>query len=136
MKRLISTVVLVTLIFMLVVPLNASEIVPYYDGVSTGLAKLSISNLGVALCTTTFDLRYSLISADIEMKLLCYETSGWTEVKTWSEHFGPSNQRVLAMNKRYAVPKNGIYRVAVSADIETSAGTDHLEPYSISVEYP
>lgn len=136
MKRLISTVVLLVLVCLLVVPMNASEIVPYYNGVSTGLAKLSISGLGVAACTATFDLRSTLVEADIEMKLLYFERTGWTEVKSWEEHFGPSNKRTLALSERYAVSKEGIYRVIAIADIETSAGTDHLEPYSISVEYP
>ena len=97
---------------------------------------LSFSKLGVATCTATFTIRYALVEADIEMQLLRFTTSGWEEVKTWNEHFGSSTEPIITLNKRYAVSENGIYRVQVIADIETSAGTDHLEPYSNSIEYP
>lgn len=136
MKRFMSAVLLVSILFILIVPVGANELTPYYDGVNTGTAMLSFSKLGVATCTATFTIRYALVEADIEMQLLRFTTSGWEEVKTWNEHFGPSTKPIITLNKRYAVPENGIYRVQVIADIETSAGTDHLEPYSISVEYP
>lgn len=135
MKRLFSTILLLSLFFMFTVPTAATEITPYYDGVTSGAALLSISNLGVASCTATFDLRYSLVEADIEMQLFRFEASGWKEVKTWEEHFGPSSKRTLIMDKLYAVSENGIYMVRVIADIETSAGADHLEPTSNRVEY-
>lgn len=135
MKRMLSIVLLSVLILMCVVPMNAAEITPYLDGVSSGAAMLNISNFGIASCTTTFDLRYSLVEADIEMKLLRFEASGWETVKTWTEHFGPSDRRTLALDKLYAVT-DGIYKVRVIADIETTAGTDHLEPSSNIIEYP
>lgn len=135
MKRMLSIVLLSVLILMCMVPMNAAEITPYLDGVSSGAAMLNISNFGIASCTTTFDLRYSLVEADIEMKLLRFEASGWETVKTWTEHFGPSDRRILALDKLYAVT-DGIYKVRVIADIETTAGTDHLEPSSNIIEYP
>ena len=70
------------------------------------------------------------------MQLLRYETTGWTEVKTWNEHFGPSTDKTIVLDKRYAVPENGIYKVVAIADITTSSGKDHLEPYSNNIEYP
>ncbi len=136
MKRLISVIVLVTLVFMNIVPLSASENIPYYDGVSSGSAMLSISDWGIALCTTTFTLWSTLIEADVEMQLVRLDPTGWTEVKTWSEHFDSSTQGAITMSKRYAVPQNGIYRVIAIADITTVDGKDHLEPYSIGIEYP
>ena len=136
MKRLLSVILLATMVCGGIVSVNASEIIPYYEGVSSGAAMLSISKAGIALCTTTFTLWSTLVEADVEMKLMRFDSFGWTEVKTWNEHFGPSTQGAIAMSKRYAVPQNGIYRVVAIADIETNDGTDHLEPYSISVEYP
>lgn len=136
MKRTISLVLLITLVFLSTVPLSASEIIPYYNGVSSGAATLSISQWGIALCTTTFTLWSTLIEADVEMQLVRLDSSGWTEVKTWTEHFDSSTQGAIAMSKRYAVPENGIYKVIAIADITTSEGKDHLEPYSYSVEYP
>ena len=136
MKKLISVVLLITLVFVTTVPLSASEITPFYNGVTSGAAMLSFSSWGIAVCTTTFTLRSALIEADVEMQLLRYDITGWTEVKTWSEHFGPSNDRTIVLDKRYAVLENGIYKVVAIADITTSDGEDHLEPYSTSVEYP
>ena len=136
MKKLISAVLLITLVFMTIVPISASEITPYYNGVSSGIAMLSFSKWGIAVCTTTFTLRSTLIEADVEMQLLRYETTGWTEVKTWNEHFGPSTDKTIVLDKRYAVPENGIYKVVAIADITTSSGKDHLEPYSNNIEYP
>lgn len=135
MKRLISIVLFMSMVLACIVPLSASEISLYYNGVSSGAAMLSISNFGIASCTTTFDLRYPLVEADIEMQLLRFESSGWEEVKTWEEHFGESQKRALVLEKLYAVG-DGIYKVNVIADIETTAGSDHLEMGSNIEEYP
>lgn len=136
MKKIISVGLLIMLVFTTIVPLNASENIPFYDGVTSGAAILSFSNWGIALCTTTFTLRHELIEADIEMQLLRYETTGWEEVKTWNEHFGPSTDRTIVLDKRYTVPENGIFKVLVVADIETTGGSDHLEMDSNIEEYP
>ena len=135
MKRLISIVLFMSMVLACIVPLSASEISLYYNGVYSGAAMLSISNFGIASCTTTFDLRYPLVEADIEMQLLRFESSGWEEVKTWEEHFGESQKRALVLEKLYAVG-DGIYKVNVIADIETTAGSDHLEMGSNIEEYP
>ena len=135
MKRLISIVLFMSMVLACIVTLSASEISLYYNGVSSGAAMLSISNFGIASCTTTFDLRYPLVEADIEMQLLRFESSGWEEVKTWEEHFGESQKRALVLEKLYAVG-DGIYKVNVIADIETTAGSDHLEMGSNIEEYP
>ena len=135
MTRLISIILYMSMVRACIVPLSASEISLYYNGVSSGAAMLSISNFGIASCTTTFDLRYPLVEADIEMQLLRFESSGWEEVKTWEEHFGESPKRALVLEKLYAVG-DGIYKVNVIADIETTAGSDHLEMGSNIEEYP
>lgn len=135
MKKIISSVLLITLLFVCIVPINAVEITPYLDGVTSGIALLNISNFGIASCTTTFNLRSQLLEADIEMQLLRFDASGWETVKTWEEHFDASDQRTLVLDKRYAVT-DGIYKVYVIADIETAAGSDHLETSSNIEEYP
>ena len=63
MKRFISIVLFASLLFTCIVPLSASEITPYYNGVVSGAAMLNISTFGIATCTTTFTLRYSLVEA-------------------------------------------------------------------------
>ncbi len=135
MKKMISVLLFISMALACIVPLSASEIKPYYEGVTSGAAALSISNFGIATCTTAFDLRYALVEADIEMQLLRFEASGWEEVKTWEEHYGASEKRSLVLNKLYAVA-DGIYKVYVIADIETTAGSDHLEMGSNIEEYP
>ena len=136
MKRFISIFLLISMMFMFVAPVSATETTLYYEGVNSGVAMLSFSKLGIATCTASFTLRATLVEADIEMQLLKFETSGWEEVKTWNEHIGPSNEPIIGLSKLYAVSENGIYKVQVVADIETEAGNDHLEPYSNSIEYP
>ncbi len=135
MKRFISIVLFASLLFTCIVPLSASEITPYYNGVVSGAAMLNISTFGIATCTTTFTLRYSLVEADVEMQLLRFEPTGWEEVTSWEKHFGPSDDKVIYLDKLYAVG-DGIYKVYVTADIETTAGSDHLEPSSNIEEYP
>lgn len=135
MKRLISIALFMSMVLACIVPLSASETAPYYNGVASGAAMLSISNFGIASCTTTFTLRYPLVEADIEMQLLRFKPTGWEEEMSWEKHFGPSDDKVIYLDKSYAVG-DGIYKVYVIADIETTAGSDHLEPYSNIEEYP
>lgn len=135
MKRLISITLLITLLVLNVATIGATNIEPYYLGVTSATAMLTISRFGQAKSTVTVNLREPLVSASIDMALLKYSSSGWEEIASWSESYDTASASSIHLNKVKYVDK-GIYKVTATVNVTTTAGTDTLYPDSISVTYP
>ena len=135
MKRLISVILLIALLLLNVAAISATSVEPYYPGVTSASAMLSISRFGQAKSSVTVNLRKPLVSASIDMTLLKYTPSGWEEIASWSENYDTASANSIYLNKVKYVD-NGTYKVTATVSVTTTAGTDILYPDSITVTYP
>ena len=135
MKRLISIILLIALLLLNVAAISATSVEPYYLGVTSASAMLSISRFGQAKSSVTVNLRKPLVSASIDMTLLKYTPSGWEEIASWSENYDTASANSIYLNKVKYVD-NGTYTVTATVSVTTTAGTDILYPDSVSVTYP
>lgn len=135
MKRLISVILLIALLLLNVAAISATSVEPYYLGVTSASAMLSISRFGQAKSSVTVNLRKPLVSASIDMTLLKYTPSGWEEIASWSENYNTASANSIYLNKVKYVD-NGTYKVTATVSVTTTAGTDILYPDSVSVTYP
>ncbi len=135
MKRLISIILLIALLLLNVAAISATSVEPYYLGVTSASAMLSISRFGQAKSSVTVNLRKPLVSASIDMTLLKYTPSGWEEIASWSENYDTASANSIYLNKVKYVD-NGTYKVTATVNVTTTAGTDILYPDSVSVTYP
>lgn len=135
MKRLISIILLIALLLLNVAAISATSVEPYYLGVTSASAMLSISRFGQAKSSVTVNLRKPLVSASIDMTLLKYTPSGWEEIASWSENYDTASANSIYLNKVKYVD-NGTYKVIATVSVTTTAGTDILYPDSVSVTYP
>lgn len=135
MKRLISIILLIALLLLNVAAISATSVEPYYLGVTSASAMLSISRFGQAKSSVTVNLRKPLVSASIDMTLLKYTPSGWEEIASWSENYDTASANSIYLNKVKYVD-NGTYKVTATVSVTTTAGTDILYPDSVSVTYP
>ena len=135
MKRLISIILLIALLLLNVAAISATSVEPYYLGVTSASAMLSISRFGQAKSSVTVNLRKPLVSASIDMTLLKYTPSGWEEIASWSENYDTASANSIYLNKVKYVD-NGTYKVIATVSVTTTAGTDTLYPDSVSVTYP
>lgn len=135
MKRLISVILLIALLLLNVAAISATSVEPYYLGVTSASAMLSISRFGQAKSSVTVNLRKPLVSASIDMTLLKYTPSGWEEIASWSENYDTASANSIYLNKVKYVD-NGTYKVTATVSVTTTAGTDILYPDSITVTYP
>ena len=122
MKRLISIILLIALLLLNVAAISATSVEPYYLGVTSASAMLSISRFGQAKSSVTVNLRKPLVSASIDMTLL-------------SENYDTASANSIYLNKVKYVD-NGTYKVTATVSVTTTAGTDILYPDSVSVTYP
>ena len=135
MKRLISVILLIALLLLNVAAISATSVEPYYLGVTSASAMLSISRFGQAKSSVTVNLRKPPVSASIDMTLLKYTPSGWEEIASWSENYDTASANSIYLNKVKYVD-NGTYKVTATVSVTTTAGTDILYPDSITVTYP
>ena len=126
---------LIALLLLNVAAISATSVEPYYLGVTSASAMLSISRFGQAKSSVTVNLRKPLVSASIDMTLLKYTPSGWEEIASWSENYDTASANSIYLNKVKYVD-NGTYKVTATVSVTTTAGTDILYPDSVSVTYP
>lgn len=95
---------------------------PRYEHLSLIAASLTISNLGRAACGGTcyiYDM-YEDCDSRMTMLLQRYESTGWEDVKDWSQDFTGSGNKM--MDKGYYVSSGYRYRMTVTVEILDSDG--------------
>ena len=122
MKRLLSLVLVLTIVFVTACPVIAAEsdppISPRYTYISLLSASLSINDTtGISTSTAS-----SRISGASSLKVVCklqrYNGSSWTTVQTWTAT-GTSSASIA---KSWAVYSGYTYRAYVTCSVYNSAG--------------
>ena len=120
-SRFLSLLLAVILIAS-VVPVQAvsPNIAPYrFDNVASCSIALSITNKGLATCTSNIVLRSGVTA---EMTVTLYKSTdkkSWDYVKSWDT----SGSLALALEKSYYVMSGHYYKAVLSADIYNSSGS-------------
>lgn len=120
-SRLLSLLLAVILIAS-VVPVQAAspDVAPYrFDYVNSCSIFLSITNKGLATCTSNIVLRDGVTA---EMTVTLYNSTdkkSWDYVKSWDT----SGSLALALEKSYYVMSGYYYKAVLSADIYNSSGS-------------
>ena len=121
MKRSISLIVLIALIFALTPFANAAEVeqaTPWYLYINTLSASLSIDEaLGIASCEGYIYIR-SGSSVKLVCKLQVYENGDWRTLKTWEN----TGIRSVSIVESYAVTESYTYRTLVIGYVYNANG--------------
>lgn len=122
MKRVLSLVLIVTLLTMLAVPAMAAEtdngVSPRFTYISKVSTGLSISNIGVASCTAN-GCAPGVASVKITCRLQQYKNGSWTTIRTWTG----TGTNIASVAQSVAVYSGYTYRTYTSFYVYNSAGS-------------
>jgi len=136
MKRILSFVLVITLLTVLASPVVAVEtdsgISPRFTYISKVTTGLTISNAGVATCTAN-GCAPGVGSVKIICRLQQYKNGAWTTIRTWTG----TGTNIASIAKTVAVYSGYTYRTYTSFYAYNSAGSllETATCYSSQVTY-